>query len=79
MSVGVCLYVCCTTPPKLLGIRGWNLVSICIEYPWMYLTMCPEGNLKVKVTARSKVKLTFIAISRSIFYLEQKCKIGVWL
>ena len=31
-------------------------------------------NFKVKVTARSKIKFTFIAISQSILKLQLKCK-----
>ena len=43
------------------------------------LTMCHNLDLMFKVTARSTVKFTFIAIAiyQSIFELKQKCKKGV--
>ena len=41
--------------------------------------MFHDLDLKVKVTVRSKVKFTFIAISQSVLKVEQKCKTGVYL
>ena len=40
----------------------------------MLLSIFHDLNLKVKVTATSKVKFTFVAISQSILKLHQKCK-----
>ena len=40
----------------------------------MLLSIFHDLNLNVKVTARSKVKFTFIAISQSILKLQLKCK-----
>ena len=42
----------------------------------MYLTMWHDPELKVNVTARLKVKSTFIPISRVIVLLEQTCTNG---
>ena len=62
----MCVSVCRITPPKLLGISSWYFLSRCMQHPRNMSTRFYDPDLKVKVTARSKVKFTVIAVYKSI-------------
>ena len=47
--------VCSPTPPKLLGVLVRNLAQICIFNLRMFCTGFYDRDLKVKVTARTKM------------------------
>ena len=80
MCVSVCLSVCVSHySSKTTGCFELKFGVKMRLAPVDVLNMSHELDLKVKITARLKVKLRFIAISRSIFELGIKCKTGVSL
>ena len=66
--------LCARTPLRPQDEIASNLVERCVYYQGVFMNFLRDLDPKVKVTARSNVKFTFRAISRSDFKLELQIK-----